>query len=97
MSPTDLNDRAVLVTSPAPDPVPMVPASEPPVAGDAPGNEGPPLSPLVPEGMHRREDDAAAIATSPDFSERPNRATMDSQRALGRVTASPQGPPAAER
>ena len=97
MSPTDPNDRAVLVTSPASDPVPMVPASDPPVVGDAPGNEGPPLSPLVPQGMHRREDDAAAIATSPDFSERPNRATMDSQRALGRVTKSPQGPPAAER
>lgn len=78
MSPTDPNDRAVLVTSPAPDPVPMVPPCGPPAVGDAPGNQGPPLSPLVPEGMHRREDDAAAIASSPDFSERPNRATIDS-------------------
>lgn len=78
MSPTDPNDRAVLVTSPAPDPVPMVPPCDQPVVGDAPGNQGPPLSPLFPEGMHRREDDAAAIASSPDFSERPNRATIDS-------------------
>lgn len=80
MSPTDPNDpndRAVPVTSSTRDPVPVGPASDPRVVGDAPGNEGPPLSPLVPESMHRREDDAAAMATSPDFSERPNRATSD--------------------
>jgi hypothetical protein len=29
-----------------------------------------PLSPLDPDAMHRREDDAAAQATSRDFSER---------------------------
>ena len=77
MSPSDPNDRATLVTSPAPPPGPQAPACEPPIAGDAPGNQGPPLSPLVAGGMHRREDDAKAIATSPDFSERPDQATID--------------------
>lgn len=42
-----------------------------PPAGDAPGNEGPPLSPLNPGSMHRAEDDGAAGATSPEFHERP--------------------------
>ncbi len=43
---------------------------QPPV-GDAPDNDGPPLSPLNPGSMHRAEDDAAARATSPEFHERP--------------------------
>ena len=43
---------------------------EPPV-GDAPDNDGPPLSPLNPGSMHRAEADAAAAATSPEFHERP--------------------------
>lgn len=80
MSPTDPHDqRAAPMTSSAPSPIPTVaPPAVPAAAGDAPGNEGPPLSPLVPDTMHRREDDAAAIATSPDFNERPDRATVDS-------------------
>ncbi len=44
--------------------------AQPPV-GDAPDNDGPPLSPLNPGSMHRAEDDAAAAATSPEFHERP--------------------------
>lgn len=78
MSPTNNpTDHATLVTSPAPAPRPHEPACEPATPGDAPDNQGPPVSPLVPESMHRREDDAKAIATSPDFSERPDRATID--------------------
>lgn len=55
--------------------------------GDAPGNEGPPLSPLNPESMHRAEQDDEARATSPEFHERP---------ADGSFTAPPAGirPPA---
>lgn len=45
--------------------------------GDAPGNDGPPLSPLNPSAMHRAEDDTDARATSPDFSERPDRASKE--------------------
>ena len=54
---------------------------EPPV-GDAPDNDGPPLSPLNPGSMHRAEADAAAAATSPEFHERP---------ADGSYTAPPAG------
>lgn len=43
----------------------------PPPIGDAPDNDGPPLSPLNPGSMHRAEDDGAAGATSPEFHERP--------------------------
>jgi hypothetical protein len=39
--------------------------------GDAPDNDGPPISPLNPGSMHRAEDDDAAAATSPEFHERP--------------------------
>lgn len=46
-----------------------------PMRGDSPDHEGEPSSPLVPDSMHRAEDDARARATSPDFSERPDRAT----------------------
>lgn len=48
-------------------------ASEPPshLPGDAPGNDGPPISPLIPGSMHRAEQDAVAFATSPEFHERP--------------------------
>ena len=42
-----------------------------PLPGDAPGNDGPPISPLIPGSMHRAEADAAAFATSPEFHERP--------------------------
>ena len=49
--------------------------SEPAVPGDAPGNDGPPISPLVPDSMHRAEQDAEAFATSPEFHERPADAT----------------------
>lgn len=55
--------------------------AQPPV-GDAPDNDGPPLSPLNPGSMHRAEDDAAAAATSPEFHERP---------ADGSYTAPPAG------
>lgn len=41
--------------------------------GDAPDNDGPPISPLVPESMHRAERDGEAAATSPEFTERPSR------------------------
>lgn len=51
--------------------------------GDAAGNEGPPRSPLTPERMHRAEDDARARATSPDFSERPDRATRETPHETG--------------
>jgi hypothetical protein len=34
---------------------------------DAPDNERKPISPLDPASMHRREDDADAMAHSPDF------------------------------
>ena len=47
----------------------------PAVPGDAPGNDGPPISPLVPDSMHRAEQDAEAFATSPEFPERPADAT----------------------
>ena len=53
------------------------PTDHPPIVGDAPDNDAPPISPLVPASMHRAEADARALATSPDFSERPNRATTD--------------------
>ncbi len=39
--------------------------------GDAPGQDGPALSPAVPERMHRADDDPLARATSPDFSDHP--------------------------
>ena len=39
--------------------------------GDAPGNDAPPVSPLLPGSMHRAEDDRLAQATSPEFHNRP--------------------------
>lgn len=39
--------------------------------GDAPDNDGPAISPMHPERMHRAEDDDEARATSPEFHERP--------------------------
>ena len=58
--------------------LPAVPATTPPspdrgtaLPGDAPGNDGPPISPLIPGSMHRAEADPAASATSPEFHERP--------------------------
>lgn len=39
--------------------------------GDAPGNDGPPISPLIPGSMHRADTDPVAFATSPEFHERP--------------------------
>jgi hypothetical protein len=53
--------------------------------GDAPGNEGPPISPLNPDSMHRAEDDAAAWATSPEFNDRP----QDSTYTAPAATATP--------
>ena len=50
--------------------------------GDAPGNDGPPLSPLNPGSMHRADADDDAGATSPEFHERP---------ADGSYTAPPAG------
>jgi hypothetical protein len=47
------------------------PPTHPPATGDAPGNDGPPISPLVPGSMHRAEQDREAFATSPEFHERP--------------------------
>lgn len=41
------------------------------VRGDGAHHDAAPLSPAVPGRMHRAEDDAAARATSPDFSEHP--------------------------
>jgi hypothetical protein len=49
--------------------------TRPSVPGDAPDNEGPPISPLVPDSMHRAEQDAEAFATSPEFHERPAQAS----------------------
>ena len=43
-----------------------------PLPGDAPGNDGPPISPLIPGSMHRAEADPLAFATSPEFHERPS-------------------------
>ena len=56
------------------------PPDQPPIVGDAPDNDAPPISPLVPASMHRAEADALAVATSPDFSERPDRATAHPPR-----------------
>lgn len=56
------------------------PAEHLPIVGDAPDNDAPPISPLVPASMHRAEADALARATSPDFSERPDRATIQPPR-----------------
>ncbi|MGD9902044.1 MAG: hypothetical protein AB7U83_01140 [Vicinamibacterales bacterium] len=53
------------MTRPRREPVPV------PVPGDAPDNDAPPISPLVPGSMHRAESDAEAEATSPEFNERP--------------------------
>ena len=41
------------------------------VRGDAPGQDGPALSPGAPDRMHRADADTLAQATSPDFSEHP--------------------------
>lgn len=48
-----------------------------PIVGDSADNEGPPISPLVPSTMHRAGDDAAAAATSPEFNQRSDGATVD--------------------
>ena len=59
--------------SPPADPTTTAPSPDrrTPLPGDAPGNDGPPISPLIPGSMHRAEADAAAFATSPEFHERP--------------------------
>lgn len=67
--------HAVLVTAPARPPRRHEPA--PAVVGDTSDNDGGPLIPLVVDVIHRREDDATAIASSPEVSERPDRATID--------------------
>ncbi len=51
--------------------------SAPPIVGDSPDNDQPPISPLVPSTMHRGETDAAALATSPEFNEREDGATAE--------------------
>ena len=51
------------------------------VPGDAPDNDGPPISPLVPGSMHRAEQDAEAFATSPEFHERPAHAAYTAPAA----------------
>jgi hypothetical protein len=53
--------------------------------GDAPDNDGPPISPLNPGSMHRAEDDAAAFATSPEFHERP----LSAEHTAPAATATP--------
>ena len=47
------------------------------VSGDAAGHDAPPRSPVTPERMHRAEDDALARATSPEYRDRPDGATID--------------------
>ena len=69
--------------------------------GDAPGNDAPPVSPLLPGSMHRAEDDPTARATSPEFHDRPPgashtapAATADpgSNRPLRRPDEGPDAP-----
>jgi hypothetical protein len=76
MSPNDPNDRAVLVTSPAPPPRPQTLTGEPPSAGAAQDHRRTSSSRLVADGRHHREDDAKADAPRPDVSE-PDRATSN--------------------
>jgi hypothetical protein len=42
-----------------------------PSMADAPDNQGKPVGPHDPASMHRREDDDEAMASSPDFHDRP--------------------------
>ena len=72
MSTDDPNRSETVLPSTRPQP-----PDAPRISGDAPDNDGPPISPLVPESMHRAEADAQARATSRDFSERPDRATSE--------------------
>lgn len=51
------------------------PASQP-IVGDTGDNDGAPRSPLVPDQMHRADSDAQARATSAEFHERRDRATV---------------------
>jgi hypothetical protein len=53
------------------------PSATTPIVGDSADNDGPPISPLVPSTMHRADVDAEAAATSPEFTERPDGATVD--------------------
>ena len=59
--------------SPPVDPTttPSSSGRRPALPGDAPGHDGPPISPLIPGSMHRAEADPVAFATSPEFHERP--------------------------
>jgi hypothetical protein len=47
-----------------------LPAPDPSMAETA-DNEARPIGPHDPASMHRREDDAEAMASSPDFHDRP--------------------------
>ena len=76
----DVSDTSGIEISTAGPTVRSQPPDQPPIVGDAPDNDAPPISPLVPASMHRAEADALAMATSPDFSERPDRATADPPR-----------------
>ena len=49
--------------------------------GNAPGNDAPPVSPLLPGSMHRAEDDRIAQATSPEFHNRPLDASYTARAA----------------
>ncbi len=51
------------------------------VPADAPGQDGPPLGPSSPERMHRRDEDARARETSPDFSDHPAHVVTDTEPA----------------
>jgi len=59
------------LTLPADPATPASPDRGTTLPGDAPGNDGPPISPLIPGSMHRAEADPAAFATSPEFHDRP--------------------------
>lgn len=51
--------------------------SAPPIVGETADNDQPPISPLVPDTMHRGDSDEAARATSPEFNERADGATSE--------------------
>ena len=65
------------MSNPSKRPAELEPRGPEGVPVDAPGNEGPALSPHAVSRMHRSEDDGAAFAHSPEYSDHRSVANED--------------------